>query len=336
MKRKQIRVVTLTVAIFAHLCLATSSRGREEDEPSTRTTESLESLPKKTPSLFNRPARSTPSAQAQYADSLLARGRLKASARQYSALVRTWHDSPQAPYAQWQLSILLDRLGRHKDAFREIQYLIQWFPGQFPFDQAIERQFQIANQVRTARRATFMFGGFEAPEEAFPLLQQVARNAPRGRHAPEAWFQMALIKENAREFEEAARIFEHIRITYSSDPYAEQAAFHRARCIAAMARLHPRNEPTYREAIAAFAQFIRDFPMSQFAQQADQAMTDLKEQLAVMAYERASFYDRKGYNPKAAIIALSDFVRNFPTSELAIRALRRIEELRKITEVSSQ
>ena len=337
MRGKNLKPAALFAAACAALWLAAECSAQDEAGQTERSAkEDLEQVARKSPSLFNRPAKSTPAEQAEYADALLAGGRIKAAARQYSALVRKWHESPQAPYAQWQLSLLLDRMGRDKDAFREFQYLIRWFPGRFPFDQAIERQFQIANRIRTAKRARFMFGGFEAPEEALPFLEQVAKNAPRSRYAQEAMFQIALIREDAGDFEEATRAFEHVRITYPNGPYAEQAAFHRARCIAALSRLHPRNEPTYREAIAAFAQFLRDFPDSRLAEEAEQTMAAMKEKLAAMAYERAVFYDRRGGNPRAAIIALSDFVRNFPSSEPALRASRRLEELKKSMEAHKE
>jgi outer membrane protein assembly factor BamD (BamD/ComL family) len=48
-----------------------------------------------------------------------------------------------------------------------------------------------------------------------------------------------------------------------------------------------------------------------------------------MAYARAQFYDKLSRRPEAALLAYEDFVKNFPSSELAAIAQQRIDQLRK-------
>ena len=46
-------------------------------------------------------------------------------------------------------------------------------------------------------------------------------------------------------------------------------------------------------------------------------------------YNQAVFYDKSRHNRKAAIIAYTDFIKQFPNSSMAAEAQERLESLRK-------
>jgi outer membrane protein assembly factor BamD (BamD/ComL family) len=100
----------------------------------------------------------------------------------------------------------------------------------------------------------------------------------------------------------------------------------------AVAKASPRDEAACRNAQSAFAIFLRNYPDSAQADEARKHLDRLTERLAKMYYERAAFYDTTLRKPRAALVAYSDFVRNFPASKMAPAVRRRMEALQRLVE----
>lgn len=288
---------------------------------------------RKEPGFFHRPARETASEQLAYARSLLDSGHARKAMREFDALVHQWHDTKEAVQAQRALAQTLDDRGRYEEAFDEYQYLIDNYAGSFPFQEIIDRQFRIANYVRTVKRGKWLFfGGFTTPERALPLFEQIVENAPAGAKSAAARFYIGLIHEEAGDYADAMHAYETVRNRYPDDPRAGDAAFRRAYCLYRVAGMRQRDEASCREALSALAAFLRDFPENENAKVARQYLDQLRERLIGMYYARAEFYDRIAKRPEAAIIAYSDFVAKFPLAEQAKTAKQRIESLKQEVE----
>jgi outer membrane protein assembly factor BamD (BamD/ComL family) len=108
---------------------------------------------------------------------------------------------------------------------------------------------------------------------------------------------------------------------------AADASFRRAYCLYRVARDYPRDEESCARALSALAAFLRDYPDEPGAGIAREYLEEMKERHARMYYRQAVFYDQGGQRPQAALIAYRNFVRRFPTSDLAEEAKQRIEIL---------
>ncbi len=283
---------------------------------------------RKTPSLFHRPAKETAASQLAFADKLLADGKKKAAMKQYSALVHKWHTSPEAAKAQLAYACILYDRNDYRDAFDEFQYLIDNFAGQFPYGEALDKQFRIANYLMTARRMKFFFlPGFKIQEQALPLFEKIVKNAPNWENSVEAQYNIGLINEDMKEYAEAVRAYDTLRFRYAGGERAADASFRRAYCFYLMANQSPRDETSCRQALSALAGFIADYPRHSSIEPARKYRDELDERLANMYLERARFYDKTG-RKKAAIIAYEDFLRKFASSRLAGDIGARIETLK--------
>jgi outer membrane protein assembly factor BamD (BamD/ComL family) len=244
------------------------------------------------------------------------------------AVVYEWHDSEQAPQAQMACAKLLYETGHYERAFEEFQYLVDFYQGQFPYEEAVEYQFKIANHVRTEERGRFLFFPPRAsPERALPLFVQYLKNAPRAAHADEAQFFVGAIHDIKKEYEQAVVAYETLQHRYPKSELLAEAGYLAALDHVRIARSVPRDERTTRATLAALAVFVRDYPDHRGAPEIRAEADTLKEALAGMYYERALFYDRTGGRPKAAIIAYSDFLDNFPSSSRSDAVRKRIAEL---------
>jgi len=316
-------ILSACVGLLVQPCLQAQDMGGLPPAPDTKSRPE-----KKTPGWFRKAKAQTPEEQMTLANQLLATGHKRAAARQYYALVAAWHESPQAPAAQLAYAKLVEDRGSDLDAFHEFQYLIDHFAGLFPFEEALDHQFRIANTVMTQRHGRFLFGGFTAPERALPLFEQIVKNGPQWKNTPRTQFDIGLIHEENKDYDKAIAAYEAIQVSYPDSPEAEEAGFRRAQCLYTLANATPRHEPGYRDALSALAMFLQDYPKSVHAETAGTYRDELKERLAAMYFERAVFYDKLARRPKAAVIAYADFIRNFPTSHLAAEAGDRMDTLK--------
>lgn len=288
---------------------------------------------RKRPSFWRRPKRATPERQLAYAKELEERGARGKSAGQYRALVRQWHETPEAVAAQWAYSRLLEERGKYERAFDEYQYLIHFYPLRIDYNAALDRQLAVANQVLAERRlAVFGFAGFEAPERALRMFERIVENAPGWTRAAEAQYRVGWICEQLGEFEDAVDAYTRALDRYPGSEFEDAAAFGRAYCLYRVARRSPRNEAACRDALSALATYVNKYAGSaEHRAAAEEYIRESNGKLAAMYYDRARFYDRtRRY--KAAVLAYGDFVRMFPGDAAAGEARRRVADLQSRTE----
>lgn len=268
--------------------------------------------------------------QEKFAYQLYRDGRLRKAANAYQALVYAWPDSPKAALAQLALAKTQQKRGRYDEAFNEYQYLIDHYPGQFIYTDVLEFQFQIATYLMHAKTGKFLFfPGFASPERALPMFEKIIRNAPSWDKSPIAQYNIGRIHEMNGNEEEAISAYESLQNRYPSSTWAAQASFREASCLCRLADQRKNDENALNSARAALVDFIRSHPESQDASTARTLLHALNIRRASMAYERARFYDQHTERREAALIAYEDFIKNFPSSDLASAARNRIDQLRK-------
>ena len=320
----RLAVVSALFVLAAHQGLAQQA-GFDQPKEDKKKNEEPE---RKRPSVFHPAHMTTAAAQLGYAMRLEADGRLRKATRQYLALVHNWHGAPEALTAQWAAADLLERRGKFRDAFDEYQYLVDFFPGRFPFADIMDRQFRLAHQIMNARHGRFgIFPGFTSPEDALPLFEKIVADAPDWERAPEAQYLIGWIQEQRHEYEDAALAYEHLRYRYPRSEFAAAAGYGQARSLYTLAKKHTRDEENLRKALSTLSAFVRDYPADPNADAARKQLDELRGRYARMHYERAVFYDRLAHRPDAALIAYRAFLKRFPYSDLASDASERIKVL---------
>ncbi len=285
---------------------------------------------------FNKPAKSNPVDQLEHAKVILADGRLKKAGKAFKALVVTWPSSPEAPEAQWAYAKIQEQRNNIHDAFDAYQVLMEDYPGQFPdYDAVLSRQFDIAKEIMVTRKAKFLFlPGFDAPERAIPLFEKVIQNGPRSVYAPEAQYLIGEAYEKSYQYELAVVAYIATLHRYPLSPFAEPAAFGRARALYAITKDYPNDDQARDEAWAGVMVFLRAYPDSSYAAEARSMRDDLLDRKAAALYNVAEFYDRIARKPQAARESYEQFVRLFPNSNLAAEAKERVGALASVKDTT--
>jgi outer membrane protein assembly factor BamD len=262
-----------------------------------------------------------------YANQLREAGRTRKALREYRALVYEWPESAEAPAAQLQFANLLFERGQMSDAFTEYQFLVETYPGFFPYDQVIQRQVEIAEQVAAARHG-FLFITWSNQEDAIPMFDKIIQNAPTWDRAGKLQFRIGEIYEKTGEYELAIEAFTSLLIRYPASPHAEEAAFRRARCHIELTRYYPNSTDIRARAAMAAAEFLQRFPRSRFGSEVQAYLDTLDRDQARALYATARLYDRTGDHPASAILMYERLLEDYPDSSLAEKARARLAALR--------
>jgi len=284
--------------------------------------------------LFLWPAKKNPQDQLVYAVSLQQAGETKSAMRQYLALVTYWPESTEAATAQYRYAQLVDGQDKYQDAFDEYQRLFERYPGQFPYDDVLDRQFAIANHLMNTRKGKVLFlPGFFAPERAIPLFQAIMTNAPQWEKSAEVQFLIGRANELSLDYENAIDAYMTAQQRYPTSPFAEKAAYGSAHCFYLLADETPNNQQILESAWASVTLFLQDHPKSANADEVTQWRSAILRMRAKLAYEKASYYDRIVKKPKAALIMYEAMLREFPHSEWTDEAKARIQALSQYGEI---
>lgn len=279
---------------------------------------------------YRHPQCESAAKQLQLAFTYYTEGRFRKAANAYQALVYAWPDSPEAPQAQLALAKVQEIRQLYTKAFDEYQYLFEYYPGQFNYQEVLDRQFKIANyMMKTPTGAFLFFPGFEAPERALPMYEKLIRNAPSGRQAATAQLNIGIIHEMNEEEEDAVSAYEIVQNRYTDVNLAAHAAFREAHCLVKLHNQRPNDEDACNAARAALVQFITTYPGHGQAEQARGFLKTLNDQQSKRAYDLARYYQTIAHRPKAAIVAYEDYLRKYPNTSLAASAKAQLDILNK-------
>ncbi len=274
-----------------------------------------------------RPHKKTPAEQFAYSERLVERGRIRGASSAFRALVYTWPESPEAPRAQLRFAQLLDQRKRHSHAFDEYQFLIQYYPGYFSYNDVIERQYELACMTVSKRRG-FLFIRWREREKAVSMLETILQNAPYWDKADTAQYEIGRLYEEMDQQEMAIIAYAMVQQRYPRSPLAEPALFNEVRCSYTLTRRHLHSSDLRMNAAAMARDFLYRHPRSEFAAQARLYLNELYREQAEALYRQAQVYERMAPSLTSAIMIYERLITEYPASLWAEPAQARIAHLK--------
>ena len=275
---------------------------------------------------WKKPKKKDAAAQLVYARKLEDSGHKKKARKQYNALVRKWHESPEAVYAQSYFARLLEEKGKYIKAFDAYQYMAIFYAGRFNHTDMLIKQMSLADKVRVKRHIKFLLlKGVTSPGDAIPMYRKIIKNAPEWENADNALFNIASIQEELGDYSAARDSYDKLLQFYLKSELVDSAAFHSAYCSYVISNKSPRNKLICRDALSSQADYLNNYGQSEDnVAKTEKYMVELNSRLAKMYYDTALFYDKSGHL-KSALIAYNDLVKKFPDGILTSKAIKRID-----------
>lgn len=172
----------------------------------------------------------------------------------------------------------------------------------------------------TAAMQYFKEERYNRARELFENLSVYYRGREHGEEI--AWYYaQSLIK--SEYYYNAAIQFRSFTKRYPYSPNVEEAAFLAAYCQYVESPEHTLDQTTTKDAIAEFEQFAEHYPQSVHIPEVNQYLDELRNKLMLKDFEIAlSYYTTESY--RAAVVALGNFLNNYPDSPYREKAMYHI------------
>ncbi len=236
-------------------------------------------------------------------------GKSGAAASTYKRIVDRYPLTSFAPMAQFRLATTYERDGKFTKAFETYQELVDTYKQSAQFSEAIDRQVAIATQARSEKLGSFL--GIPKkldPTQQIEMFEKVISNAPRGRRAAEAQFEIGRIHEETNAPDLAIAAYKKVVEDYPSSPLAADAQAKVSKGYLGKVEGGSRDASNVEKARLAADQAAGLFP-DMTAPDLSDTRAQVDEIAAENAWKTGRFYEKQG-NYRAALIYYSDVLRS--------------------------
>jgi outer membrane protein assembly factor BamD len=249
----------------------------------------------------------------------------------YRRLIKRWPQSSAAQDARFGLAESLLARGYLYKSFKEFQALLTKHPNTERFEEVLDRQYQIGNLFFSgARDKVWGVKMFPSLDKAVEIYEQVVKNGPYSKAAPDAQLRIGLTREKQKQYVEAVRAYEKLVERYPKLPQAEAAQFQIGYAYMQEAGRSEYDQNAANQSIAGFTEFLVRYPKSEKAGLAEQYRSGLSEEQAKGLFRIGQFYEkRKAY--RSALIYYSEVIAKNPQSDWANAAQLKIARLTPAT-----
>ena len=161
-------------------------------------------------------------------------------------------------------------------------------------------------------------------KQAIRLYEQIEQTEKWSPNLQSMYYKYSKSYYNSRKWEAAKPMFQKFNMVYLNSPNREETMFLEAMSNYEMSEVFTLDQHVTYDAIQKFEVFLTAYPESQYKEQANKNLRELKEKIEMKAYESARLYNKIGeysrdYN--AAIVALDNFLQDYPGTVYKSEAL---------------
>lgn len=156
--------------------------------------------------------------------------------------------------------------------------------------------------------------------KAIRLFEQIAPAYKGKPQAEKLFYMFSHSYYNTKQYYLAAYQFESFASNYPKSEKREEAAFLGAKCFSKLSPVSSLDQTDTDKALDKLQNFIDLYPNSQYLQEANSVVNDLKNKLEIKAFDIAKQYNTIS-DYKSAIAAFENFISDFPGTPLKEDAL---------------
>lgn len=272
----------------------------------------------------------------------------KLALRSAKRILAEWPLSDFASEAQFYAGEAYILRKMDEKAFDEFQLLIDLYPKSPRYDEALNRQFEIATRFLDGQRTRILWGKvpfFKSMGIAIEMNEKVISNGPYTDTAAQAQLNIGLANERKKslfmlsfseKYTDAAAAYEQAAFKYFDRPdISSDALFRAGNAYFKQARTGEYDQGFSEKAILSYQDFIAMFPDDERVPEANENIATLKREQSRGSYLIARFYEkRKKY--VASLIYFNDSIAKDPTSEFAELSRKKISQLQPKADAETQ
>ena len=255
-------------------------------------------------------------------------GNTKRAIKAYKNLVRRHPKDTLAGGALYRAAQLQEQVHLYVAAVASFSQLVERYPGDPHFDEAIEAQFRIGEIYLHGKKLRFLGIPFaSALDRAVTIFANVVRTAPYGKYTARAQFDIGLAREKQGANDAALQAYQAVVDKFPNEPIAVDAQYQIGYIWFTAARTGTKDFAATTNAKTAFEDFLFHYPNSEKAAQTRANLQLLERKQTASSYKVAKFYDKQKYY-RAAVIYYNEVIRQEPGSAESNEAKKRIDQLR--------
>lgn len=255
-------------------------------------------------------------------------GKTRRARDSYRSIVKSYPRTDAAAEAQYRYASLLHASGDLRKAFDEYQDLISQFRNSPHFAEVVQRQFDIAEKLRTSRKRGFLgFGASIQPSEMIEMFNQVADSAPQTELAPKSMLNIAQVHLEQERLAAALTTYQQVLNTYPSSNFATEAQYKifQIRGVNAENSNSPVED---RAQVEAGIDFVNSNPEDARSSQIRAGLDEIEARSMEKLFNTGQFYE-KSSKPESARVYYREVVKN-PDTPWAAKAQERLNALDNI------
>jgi outer membrane protein assembly factor BamD len=256
------------------------------------------------------------------------KGNPKRAIKAYKTLVRRHPKDALAPGALYRAAELTEKVNDLSGAADLFRTLVERYPSNPHFDEAIEAQFRIGEAYLGGRKVKLLgIPTAASMDRAVEVFAAIIRTAPYGKDTARAQFNIGLAREKQHLNDAALQAYQAVVDRFPNDPLAADAQYQIGYIWWMAAKQGTKDLAATKTARLAFQDFLFRHPNSEKAAQARANLQLLENKQTASAFNVARFYDKqKRY--RAAVIYYNEVIREQPGSAESEKAKKRIDQLR--------
>ena len=244
----------------------------------------------------------------------------------YQALVKQYPFTKSAAEASFRNAVIIRHNGKMDDAFEAFQKFILSYRDSPHFTEAIEKQYEIAEEAKGGRkqRGMLLIAMKMNSSDVIKFYETIIKNAPFGKYAPLAQFSIAEIQQDLKEKDKAVAAYQKVVENYPNTSQASEAQF-RIGSISNIAAQRSEDASNLLAARDALRTYIAVNPGGERKQETEMILNQVNTAEANQSLTVAKFYQRVG-KTKAAAIYLNEALK-FGSPEVSAEARTMLAEL---------
>jgi len=250
--------------------------------------------------------------------------------KEFKKLIIHYPDSEDAAESQFFIGRCLEELRKPYQAFLEYDKLITSYPNSKRINEALERIYKIGEHFLNRKPKKWMgvslYDFVEHP--AIEIFRKIIEKAPYSSYAPKSLYSLGVLLFQLQRYEEAKGTFQKLIDDYPNSQWVNPAKYYLAIVTAKGSFGYEYDSSSIKEATQKLEEFLEKNPQVKISTQANEYLRELKSREAKKNFEIASFYEKQK-KIKAAIFYYQSVLRNYPESEFAQKAKKKIKELKK-------
>ncbi|MDA7920880.1 tetratricopeptide repeat protein [Verrucomicrobiales bacterium] len=254
-----------------------------------------------------------------------ASGKKRQARDTYKSVSRSYPRTDAGAEGKFNYARLLETDGDGRKAFEQYEDLITNHRNTPRFNEAIGRQFAIAEALRKSDKKGFLgLGAPIQPSQLIEMFQFISTNAPHSDYAPKSLLNIGYVRSKVAEMNEAITAFQSVVDNYSGTSYAKEAQYEifRLRGVKAEDSESPVMD---RAQVEAGLDFVNQNPDDKRANEIKTDLSEIEARSMEKLYKTGMFYENSG-KPESARIYYREVIKN-PSTQWAGKAQERLNRM---------